>query len=257
MMGVYTHPANSSHLRSPLISPSIFHYCFKLSDSAVDYCNSPHFLFSMLYWTLISFLLSFEISLNLLLGAKASSSNFIPGRVPLGIRSPYFNSWMEYGNPVPAWPFFWRDNVSLSVFLCICSGELVLTRMIDYYRRYRADQNRWRDMGMAGICRRYGKAEQCCCGWSRNYPDKDDIYISRWTYGSNCHLHFTDWGEWAWILDMLRLYWSCRSPTIPWSNHSPLSIYRWKRNQRMVSLIMCRCTLISPQVCGLLLPIRG
>lgn len=65
----------------------------------------------MIRWILAPLVALCVVSFNALLCLSQALGTFIPVNVPLGIRSPYFNCWVNR----PAsnnWPNFWNSQVS-------------------------------------------------------------------------------------------------------------------------------------------------
>ena len=62
---------------------------------------------------LVTFSLFLVVCCSALLGKSQTIESFVPNKVPLGIRSPYFNAWVQGSGSDTNWPTFWNEKVSI------------------------------------------------------------------------------------------------------------------------------------------------
>lgn len=132
----------TSKCRGPYISIALGYHILELSSAFHIFVLS----ITMSRWWTSLFSVFIIVILNSSFCASRTPGDFSPPRVPLGIRSPYYNAWVSNDPVVPQWPNFWSTGVCISSPF---SRSLTYTFSIDSWMGgIRSD--RWGQLGMDG-----------------------------------------------------------------------------------------------------------
>jgi hypothetical protein len=114
---------------------------------------------------------------RIVLSQSTSAQTFWPAMVPLAVRSPYLNAWMDVRNgstPQNAWPVFWDDSsVSILFLLSHCVHSETKGIFFQDRRLGWLYSDRWHGLSVAGSVWDFRQLDE--------YSDNTDTY----------HLHST------------------------------------------------------------------
>ena len=96
---------------------------------------------------LVPFSILVVVCRNALLGMSQTIGGFVPDMVPLGIRSPYFNAWVQSSGPSGHWPTFWNDQVGVFLTSLLLRQFDLCKQILGWSGFVRIDGTVWKWLG--------------------------------------------------------------------------------------------------------------